>query len=208
MKYSFAFALLLCASSLFALTKYKKQFTLYRQSPMSANCKSVSLNGIFYSEKENKWGPEFFYLYSDGRCYFTTFGGFNQSINDHDVDSLKKLEKYLRTAASYTGVWGHYVLHEDSIKLQLLYPTYRESINKWYMTEYAGKIIDDTTISLVKSVCRWCKGNLMGYERAAMLPYKPVYMYRLIHSDFKPDSSKAWFTTKKWYQETAWFNKR
>jgi hypothetical protein len=69
-------------------------------------------------------------------------------------------------------------------------------------SELIGLIKNDSTILINEELCDWCNTLDPKYHKSGgKYVYANPLEYNFYKASFKPDSSFAWFRTKKWYKE-------
>lgn len=100
--------------------------------------------------------------------------------------------------------WGTYSIKNNTIKIEYFSKTNQESIiHNRYLIELSGYLKNDSTIIITNRICdKWyhcyqCKSDLKNNLNS----YTPPVQYNFYSTDFKPDSTQAWFLKKHWYKK-------
>ena len=94
--------------------------------------------------------------------------------------------------------WGHFILYQDSLYIQF----FHYDVQNFYVRdaiELFCTVKTANSIECYKERCEWCKKAYAGWKSGARDYHPPILYTR--QTGLKPDSSKAWFHTKKWYKK-------
>jgi hypothetical protein len=120
---------------------------------------------------------------------------------------LKSLNVLIEDVDIKYGLWGHFVVRNDSIYIQYFYEDHN-NFRKRNIIEQIGLVGGTSEVSIILERCDWCKGKYLQYENSSLIKYSPPRQYLRIETDFKPDSSYVWFKRKKWYKKSVWRNEK
>ncbi|HEX5003162.1 MAG TPA: hypothetical protein VFW78_11760 [Bacteroidia bacterium] len=165
---------------------------------------TLNLNGIYFIEDSKKEFPTgFMFLYKDGSIYISNIGGseIDSLFWSNPLKYLTFLEsKWPSMTKTTRNFWGYYKIRNDSIYIQ----HFRLNDQYWMKRntiELLGIIKDENTILISKEICKWCHVVSSKYDESGINDYTPPTEYKYFPSEFKPDSTEAWFKSQSWYKK-------
>jgi hypothetical protein len=144
----------------------------------------IQLNGIYVSL--NSRGSMIFY--SDGSCKNNAADPEGDVFWDNP-DSVFKCY-YEDWDFLLKEVWGHYSIHKDSIKIQS-FGHANDQLCKRSVYETVGEILNDSTLVIYSDYSYWFKSELLEEPN----------IYGFYPTTIKPDSTKAWFNNRRWFNK-------
>ena len=180
-----------------------KRFNYFKEVPFSKNKFRIRYDGIYFIKSSNESYPTgYICFYLDGSTYVPPHGVENMAnlFWSNPKDYAESLEKYWNKFPNKEW-WGSYKIINDSIYIQYFYK-FNQTTVKRDLVELRGVITNDYTIMLVEKQCGWCQSmSPTIYNENAVKKFTPPVEYKFYPTDFKPDSSQAWFLKKRWYKK-------
>ena len=201
--YRFIWLALVVSISLSACFNKHGNFSYYKEKPILTEAVPLRTNGVFVIAKlEGQWVTDHFFFFKDGACLAPLW---QRSLNDTFWSNPEPSLTYYKNRLKdfFPRGWGSFKIRKDSIYIQAFY-NFSQSTIKRDVVEIRGVIKNDTTILITQSRCTWCRPvapNPPKYNENGIQYFDKPIEYRFYPTDFKPDSSLAWFRKKKWYQE-------
>jgi len=186
-KIIYFFVLLGLIISLFScviLPNLKKDFYTYKLPIIQyGNEIPIKINGV-YVQKSTHFNDAF-YFYSNGSVKSSSFlSDFWQNPGD----KVKEIQNfYIYNSKEH---WGHYLIQEDTLIIQLFSRNNQEFFKR-QVIEYKGVIQSDTSFVIISGYHYLDKHQFIN---------QPI-TYLFYPTNIKPDSTKAWFNNKKWYKK-------
>lgn len=103
-------------------------------------------------------------------------------------------------------MWGSYKIVNDSIFIEYFYDngTNQTGLMNRNSIELHGIITDSNGFKLSKKICAWCS-EVYGFNRnqgeETVIEFVPDAKYKLFKSEYKLDSTNAWFVNRNWYKK-------
>ena len=161
----------------------RRGFNVYEKPITNSKSIRIKTNGVYVSIS-NKDGKRGFYLYKNGLYHSEYFG---DNFWNSPQKALSKRKPYYNLSKNF----GQFQIYDDTINIQNFYSNNNEFFRK-QLIHYRGLILNDSTIKILS----W-----FGNDNVEILT-EPM-IYRFYKSSDKPDSTKAWFLNKKWYQKNV-----
>ncbi len=164
-------------------------FNNYKKPIIVNTTQKINTNGVFvYSDslKGLKNRRKSYTINKNG-----TYGiiYFNESFWDHPEKSItEKIDHYQNFKFRNLG---HYHISNDTIIFQYFGQNNNEFYSRWVI-EDKGKIIDENTIQIFSSYSYLRKDTLL----------QKSYTIKFYKTNFKLDSTNAWYKNKKWYKNS------
>ncbi len=96
--------------------------------------------------------------------------------------------------------WGHYKVKNDSLHIQYFLLDGATGFYYRNVIEIVGRIKNDS-IYIYKYKCDWCNKRYGEGYLNGEIKYNPPRIYTFVRTEIKPDSTKAFYYRKKWYNE-------
>jgi len=184
MRYLYSLLFLL---SLSCSTVNHKYFTYCSNGELRELDKKIKLNGYYVSSRSK--GLSTILLYND-YSYANLWIAYKQQKEIEDYFN-KPDKRYFQKKLPLQ--WGGYKILNDTIKSQFFYlrDFHYEMEEIWYVID------NDSTLSLVESICPQCKREGI-WENDGVAICNPPHVYHFVPFAQKPDST-SWLKKKRWY---------
>lgn len=177
-------------------THKRKAFSFYKHRPTIEGSATLKTDGIYCMHLTDSTSTflYIFYIYKDGSFFTVNSGGRDIPTKREDVLSYINIisEREKRSQKSDIDFWGHYIIRHDTFFAQHFYPDYDVIPPTYFLASFQAIIKNDSTLFVYHD---WSE----DYKHKGEEIYKRPIRYDFYPTNFKPDSSKAWYRNKKWY---------
>ncbi len=182
---------------------YKTPLTIKQQK------QDIKTNGIYLiSESNNDHSPIFMFLYNNGQVLISNSTHIESSelVWSEESSVFQELKEDYNKKSIARDKWGIYRLINDSLIIQYFYNngTHQTGLMNRNTIDLYGRIGSANNLIISEEKCTWWNKlyNSSRYNvNDSILIYKTPAFYKFYPTDFKPDSSQAWFLKKRWYKK-------
>jgi len=107
----------------------------------------LRLDGYYYEEFEGKYYSIYF-IYEDGTLMYGDGGFTKEEFIEHEKQFTNDV--WINDVKNYKAYWGVFNIYNDSIAFERWHPSSGGPFSAYLRT---GKILNDTTFVITKSVC-------------------------------------------------------
>lgn len=194
MKSIYLFAIIFLGSIFSCCFTSKKHFYTYKNELDIPTNSLLQTNGVYYNNQAN--GLNAFAFYKDGLVKLVLV---RDSIHEgyHKKDYYEK--KYYIDQSTFVSevdlkekeLWGAYSINYDSTIILQQFGNCHDCFFRRMVLEKKGIVLNDSTILFFPTY---------NYESKKYFD-EDTLKYDFIKTNFKPDSSQAWFLKKRWYKK-------
>lgn len=187
-----------------------KQFYIHK-TPVNIERQKQELktNGVYLiSENNNNRLPLFIFLYTNGQALISnyTYIENNKILWSEESSLFQELKNNYNENSIVRDKWGAYRLINDSLIIQYFYNNgaHQTGLMNRNTIDLYGRVGNKNNLIISEEKCTWWNKlyNSKKYDvNDSILTYKIPASYKFYPTDFKPDSSKAWFLNKRWYKK-------
>jgi len=195
----YSLLLFIVAILIVSCVSFHQKFNYYKESVRIVGSSSIRTDGIYFIYKKSfSHAPtQYLIFYTDGKVYVNFYHVIDENkfwLNpSKNTDTI---ENKFGNSYLYNETWGHYIIRGDSLNIQF----FHRNNGSWIIrniTKYFCIIQNNSTLAIYRE--EWTKDA--GYYNVTELNYNPSVKYKFFQTSFKPDSSKTWFNTRKWYNK-------
>ncbi len=186
-----------------------QQFYIYKNPILNnSNLNSPRINGVYViNENHLNHPPLFLILYSNGLVCISNYT--RSEILDKNTTGDSTL--FISLAKEFNNKnkidnWGSYSIINDSLIIQYFFNVagFQTGLMNKNIINLYGKFINENSLILLEEKCTWWNKYFSTHYYStndSILIYKTPALYQFHPTDFKPDSSQAWFLKRQWYKK-------
>lgn len=189
----FMYIFIICILSSCFFTS-KKHFYSYKKEINVSTTISIKSNGIYLSNSKRGLNALAFYkkgLVKQVSIRDTLLEGYYKKDNIEKHFFINQNAFVSEWDLNEKELWGTYLINEDSSMIIQIFGDCRDCLFRRMVLETTVKIKNDTTLIVYPTY---------DYEQKKYFK-QDTSIYHFHPTDFKPDSTQAWFLKKHWYKK-------
>ena len=192
-----------------------KNFIIHEHPILENSRYELEIDGVYFvGSNEEKCPSNYFFFYKNGLVYVSRFTGKQEVLDfwsnpNHYIDNLNR--NYFQMFKP-RDMWGSYKIRNDSIFIQYFYDNGSNQVGLMNRNsiDLSGIITSSHSFTIDVRICTWCDKFYGTNSRHSgdTSYFSPSSVYKFEKSDFKVDSSLAWFSKRSWYTKNLHESRR